>query len=59
MNGCAEYMPSSKRVRLWQSYDWMRRKYFVEKLTEAEIAVLAGTTQVTINTWLKKLGLRK
>jgi hypothetical protein len=37
----------------------MRRKYFVEKLTEAEIAVLAGTTQVTINTWLKKLGLRK
>lgn len=47
------------RVKLWTSYAWMRRKYYVEKLTEAEIAKQAGTTQVTINTWLKRHGLKK
>lgn len=48
-----------KRVRLWASYAWMRRKYYVEKLSEAEIAKEAGTSQVTINAWLKRHGLRK
>lgn len=48
----------AKRVRLWQSEAWLRRKYLHEKLNEEQIAKLAGTTQVTINTWLKKFGLR-
>lgn len=47
------------KPKLYTSYAWMRRKYYVEKLSEEEIAKLAGTTQVTINTWLKKHGLRK
>jgi hypothetical protein len=47
-----------KRVRLWQSEAWMRRKYLHEKLSEEAIAKLAGTSQVTINAWLKKFGLR-
>lgn len=48
-----------KKVKLWTSYDWMRRKYLHERLTETEIAKLAGTSQVTINAWLKRHGLRK
>lgn len=47
------------RVKLYASEAWLRRKYLVEKLTETEIAELAGTTQVTINTYLKKFGLKK
>jgi len=46
-------------VKLYTSYNWMRRKYLVEKLSEQEIAELAGTTQVTINRWLAKHGLKK
>ena len=46
------------KVRLYQSKEWLRRKFLTEGLTESEIAKLAGTTQVTINTWLKKFGLR-
>lgn len=46
------------RVKLYQSKNWLRRKYLVEKLTEQEIADLAGTSQVTINTYLKKFGLK-
>lgn len=47
------------RQKLYKSYNWMRKRYLVDKLTEKEIAEEAGTTQVTINTWLKKHGLRK
>lgn len=47
------------RVKLYASYAWMRKKYTVERLTEAEIAELAGTTQATINRWLVKHQLKK
>lgn len=47
------------KAKLYTSEAWLRRKYLHERLTEQEIAKLAGTTQVTINTWLKKFGLRK
>ena len=47
------------RVKLYESYNWMRKKYTVEKKTEQEIAVLANTTQATINRWLVKHGLKK
>lgn len=46
------------RVKLYESYNWMRKKYVVEKKTEQEIAVLANTTQATINRWLFKHGLK-
>lgn len=47
------------RIKLYTSYAWLRRKWVVEKLTEKEIADIAGTTQVTINRYLKQFGLRK
>lgn len=46
-------------VKLYQSEKWLRRKYITERLTETEIAELCGATQVTINRYLKKFGLRK
>ena len=46
-------------TKLYTSYAWMEKKYAVEKLTEQEIATLAGTTQATINRWLDKHGLKK
>lgn len=45
-------------MKLYKSKKWMQLKYVVQKKTEAEIAVEANTTQVTINRWLKKHGLR-
>lgn len=47
------------RVKLYTSKRWLHKKYVIERLTEQEIADLAGTTQVTINTWLRKHGLKK
>lgn len=49
----------TKRTRLWQSENWLRRKYLHERLTETEIAKIAGTSQVTINFWLRRFKLRK
>lgn len=46
-------------VKLYKSEAWLRRKYQVERLTEQQIAELAGTTQVTINRYLAKFGLKK
>lgn len=46
-------------VKLYESFNWMRRKYVVERKTEQEIAAEAGTTQATINRWLTKHGLKK
>lgn len=47
------------RVKLYASYAWLKRKWEVEKLSEKEIAELAGTTQVTINRYLRQFGLKK
>jgi DNA-binding MurR/RpiR family transcriptional regulator len=46
-------------TKLYESFRWMQKKYVVERLTEQEIAKLAGTTQATINRWLEKHGLKK
>lgn len=46
-------------MKLYQSKAWLTRKWYVEKLTEAEIAELAGTTQKTVNIYLHKFGLKK
>ncbi len=37
----------------------MHKRYVLDKLTEAEIAELAGTNQSTINRWLRKLELKR
>ena len=37
----------------------MHRKYVIEKLSEEEIAKLAGTTQVTVNRWLRHFNLKR
>lgn len=47
------------RPKLYTSYAWLRKKYVVDKLSESEIAELAGTTQVTINRYLHQFGLKK
>lgn len=47
------------RIKLYTSYAWLRRKWEVDKMTEAEIAKVAGTTQVTINRYLHQFGLKK
>lgn len=47
------------RVKLYESFNWMKKKYVDERKTEQEIAVLANTTQATINRWLTRHGLKK
>lgn len=46
-------------MKLYESKDWLKLKYITQRKTEQEIAAEAGTTQVTINRWLKKFGLHK
>lgn len=47
------------KPKLYTSRTWMYRQYYINKLSETEIAKLAGTTQQTINNWLRKHGLLK
>lgn len=46
-------------VKLYESYAWMHRRFVIDKLTEAEMAQLANTTQMTIHRWLVKHKLKK
>lgn len=46
-------------MKLYQSKKWLTKKFWHERLTEQEIAELCGVNQTTINTWLRKFGLRK
>jgi len=43
----------------YKSFKWLYLKYVTQKKTEQEIADEAGTTQATINRWLKKMNLKK
>lgn len=47
------------RVKIYQSEAWLRRQLYVNKLSEEEIAELAGTSQATISRWLNHFGLIK
>jgi DNA-binding MurR/RpiR family transcriptional regulator len=47
------------KFKLYESFLWLRKKYVVERLTEEQIAELAGTSQATINRWLVKHNLKK
>lgn len=46
-------------VKLYKSRRWLYKKFVVERLSEREIAELAGTDQSTINRWLHKFELKK
>lgn len=46
-------------TKLYQSKKWLTKKFVHDKLSEKEIAELAGTTQVTINRYLRKFGLKR
>jgi transposase len=52
-------MTRRSKVKLWESYNWLRKKYVTDGLNEFEIAELAGTSQSTINRALRKHGLKK
>lgn len=45
--------------KLHTSLQWMRLQYVTRKLTEQQIADLAGVDQATVNRWLVKHGLKK
>jgi len=47
------------RVKLWTSRKWLYKKFIVDGLSQEEIAEQAGTTQATINRWLKKFELTR
>jgi len=44
-------------VKLYESKAWMKRRYVDEHKTAAEIAKLAGVTEMTITRWLETHGL--
>ena len=47
------------KPKVYTSKQWLYRQYYVLRLSEKEIAEKAGTTQQTINNWLRKHGLLK
>jgi transposase len=44
---------------VYKSRRWMHKRYVIDKMTEEEIAKLAGTNQSTINRWLRRLELKR
>lgn len=46
-------------VKLYDSRNWLRKKYLDDKLSDEEIAKLAGTTSRTIRTKIKQFGLKR
>lgn len=42
------------RAKLYKSRRWLFKKFVVERLSQEEIAELAGTSQATIARWLEK-----
>jgi len=47
------------KIKLYESYAWMHRRYVIDGLTEDQIAGLARTSQATIHRWLIKHKLKK
>jgi hypothetical protein len=46
-------------MKLYTSEAWLRRRYVTEKKTAAEIAKICGTTEMTIDRYLDKFGLKR
>jgi DNA-binding transcriptional regulator LsrR (DeoR family) len=46
------------KLKLYQSYAWLYRKYVVERMTEQQIAKAAGVSQPTIHNYLKQFKLK-
>lgn len=46
-------------VKLHDSRNWLTRKYVVDRLSDEEIAKLAGVTARTIRTKIKEFGLKR
>lgn len=44
-------------MKLYQSKEWLYRKYIVQKKNVVEIAQEAGTSTMTIQRYLQKFGL--
>lgn len=47
------------KVKKYNSYVWMRREYVMNKKTPAQIAEMAGCSQITVYRKLKEFGLMK
>ncbi|HZY65078.1 MAG TPA: FAD-dependent thymidylate synthase [Rubrobacteraceae bacterium] len=45
--------------KLYADKDWLEKQYIVEGLDQASIAQLAGVSQHTIRSWVRKHGLQK
>lgn len=43
----------------YKSRAWLYRQYYVNRMTEQQIADKAKTDQSTINRWLRKFNLKK
>lgn len=41
-------------MKLYESYEWMRRRYLREKKTPEQIAQELGVSHMTIRRWLDK-----
>lgn len=47
------------KVKLYESEAWLKQKYYIEKLSIAEIAKSCGVSDRSIRSYLKKYGLIK
>lgn len=46
-------------MKLYENQRWLRARYVVERKTAAEIAKICGVTEMTIDRWLDKHGLKR
>jgi hypothetical protein len=46
-------------VKLYTNYNWLRKRYYLDKKKPDEIAKECGVSTVTIYSYLDKFGLRK
>lgn len=44
-------------IELYKTKEWLEQKYTIERLSQKEIAKLAGVSHHTIRTWIRKNGL--
>lgn len=47
------------KPKIYESRAWLYRQLVINKLSQQEIAKLAGTSQATISRWLEKYELIK